>query len=108
MVTSATELNQAIREFAVLLEKGIRIEAIVLFGSHAKGEARDDSDIDVAVISPDFEGMTTQQRQNRISELSVRRPWDISPLGYPSSQYHLPLGGSFLEEIIRTGKVVYP
>ena len=108
MVTSPTELDAALLEFAALLEAGIRIEALVLFGSHAKGVAQEDSDIDVAVISPDFEGLSLHQRQMKIAKLSVIRPRDISPVGYPSSQYHNPEPQSFLEEIVRTGKVVYP
>lgn len=30
------------------------MEKIILYGSHASGYARPDSDIDVAVVSPDF------------------------------------------------------
>jgi uncharacterized protein len=37
-----------------LLAQGLRIEKLVLFGSQAKGTAREESDIDVAVVSPDF------------------------------------------------------
>jgi len=37
-----------------LINKGIRIDAIYLFGSYAKGKENEWSDIDVAVISPDF------------------------------------------------------
>jgi predicted nucleotidyltransferase len=39
---------------SALLSQGIRVERLILFGSQAKGTAREDSDIDVAVISPDF------------------------------------------------------
>jgi len=38
----------------VLREQGIRVDQIVLFGSYAKGDANEWSDIDIAVISPDF------------------------------------------------------
>jgi predicted nucleotidyltransferase len=37
-----------------LRESGLQVEKLVLFGSQAKGFAREDSDIDVAVVSPDF------------------------------------------------------
>jgi predicted nucleotidyltransferase len=107
VVTTAAELNEAIAKFVALLEKGIRIEAIVLFGSHARGTAHEDSDIDLAVISPDFEGLPINKRQEIIADLSVRRPRDLSPIGYPSSAYHNPGRHSFLGEIIRTGRVVY-
>jgi len=35
---------------------GIRIERAVLFGSYAKNKAKQWSDIDVAIVSPDFSG----------------------------------------------------
>jgi predicted nucleotidyltransferase len=97
----------AINEFVELLKKGIRIEAVVLFGSYARGTAYEDSDIDLAVISPDFEGMPMYRRQIMIADLSIHRPRDLSPIGYPSSEYHNPESHSFLREIIRTGRVVY-
>ena len=37
-----------------LRESGLTVEKLILFGSQAKGTAREDSDIDVAVVSPDF------------------------------------------------------
>ena len=37
-----------------LRESGLTVEKLILFGSHAHGEARRDSDIDIAIVSPDF------------------------------------------------------
>ena len=46
-----------LRRFRAALEsKKVRVEKVVLFGSWAKGTAREDSDIDVVVVSPDFGG----------------------------------------------------
>jgi predicted nucleotidyltransferase len=107
MVATAAELENAISDFVQRLEKGIRVEAVILFGSHAHGTAREWSDIDLAVISPDFEDMAMPRRQDIIARLTVHRHRDMAPLGYPSSEYHNPGRHSFLREIIRTGKVVY-
>jgi len=38
---------------ARLLEEGLPIQGLVLYGSHARGEARPDSDIDVLAIFDD-------------------------------------------------------
>ena len=35
-------------------QRNITVEAVVLFGSYAHNKANKDSDIDIAVISPDF------------------------------------------------------
>jgi predicted nucleotidyltransferase len=33
---------------------GVRVDGVILFGSHASGKQRIDSDIDIAVLSRDF------------------------------------------------------
>ena len=37
-----------------LRARGLHVEKLVLFGSHARGRADDESDIDLAVVSGDF------------------------------------------------------
>jgi predicted nucleotidyltransferase len=44
-----------IEQFRMAIEKqGIRISTIILYGSYAAGTNHKDSDIDLAVVSPDF------------------------------------------------------
>ncbi len=108
MVTTKTEVGEAIADLVERLQVGLTVEAVVLYGSHANGTPGEYSDIDVAVVSPDFEGMSLPRRQELISELTVHRKRLLSPIGYPSSEYHNPGPHSFLREIVRTGRVVYP
>jgi uncharacterized protein len=107
MVASAADLERSIQESADQLEGGIRVEAIILYGSYSRGTAYEYSDIDVAVVSPDFEDLPMFRRQEIIADLTLHRDDRISPIGYPSSQYHNPQPHSFLREILRTGRVVY-
>ena len=49
------KIERIIQKFvAVLLNKGIRIEQVILYGSYASGNINPYSDIDIAIISPDF------------------------------------------------------
>lgn len=49
------EIIEILRKFQKAVEaKGIRVEKIILYGSYTAGKFHKDSDIDVAVISPDF------------------------------------------------------
>ncbi len=107
MVTSQVELAGKIDDFVRRLRSVVTIEAVILYGSHAKGSADDSSDIDLAIISPDFEATSTWERQEIIARATVGRGYRIAPIGYSSSEYHNPGPHSFLREIIRTGRVVY-
>ena len=107
MVASTTEVRGSVSDFARRLGEGISVEAIILYGSYANGRPHEYSDIDVAVISPDFEGVPTWRRQEIIASLTLDRDRRLAPIGYSSSEYHNPGPHSFLREIIRTGRVVY-
>ncbi len=107
MVTSEVELLGKLDDFVRRIRSAVNVEAVILFGSYAKGCAREWSDIDIAVISPEFESLTTWQRQDRIARATVGRPFRIARIGFASSEYHNPGPHSFIREIIRTGRVVY-
>jgi predicted nucleotidyltransferase len=50
-----TEVVEVVSEFVKALKKrGIRVERAFVYGSYAQGRPRKESDIDVAVVSPDF------------------------------------------------------
>lgn len=74
-----------IRELLIELfeKKGISVERIVIFGSYATGKARDDSDIDIIVVSKDFRNKDifeiVDQTKDIHSELVERfmKPFDI-------------------------------
>lgn len=49
------DILNSINEFIKEIKKHYNISAIILFGSYAKGTQNEDSDIDIAVISDDFD-----------------------------------------------------
>jgi len=49
-----------------------RVDHVVLFGSHARGETHEWSDVDVMVVSPAFHGMSQIRRAAR-----ARGAWDL-------------------------------
>jgi len=58
-----------IQQFKQALESvNIRVEQLILFGSYAGGTAREDSDIDVVVISPSFSGKNYWERIDILTE----------------------------------------
>ena len=58
-----------VRQFKQALESiDIKVEQLILYGSHAAGTAREDSDIDVVVISPSFSDKSYWQRIDILTE----------------------------------------
>ena len=69
-----------------LTDKGINISKIILFGSYANGTPDHESDIDLVIISNDFDGKNIFERANLTKEaeiLTIRKyliPLDIITL----------------------------
>ena len=49
-----SEIMKPIQQYIEKISKYYKIDAIILFGSYSKGTENEDSDIDIAIISSDF------------------------------------------------------
>lgn len=94
----------------LLQERGIEIYKIVVFGSCAKGKREKESDLDVIVVSENFEGKDVFERVKLVSGIhrefveKVAMPVDI--------MYYSPMewekGNSLIiNAAIEEGEVVY-
>jgi predicted nucleotidyltransferase len=54
-----------------LTDKGINISKIILFGSYANGTPDHESDIDLVIISNDFDGKNIFERANLTKEAEI-------------------------------------
>ncbi len=55
-----------------LLTLGINVSAVYVFGSFSKGTQREDSDIDLIVVSPDFRGKDLRERLEVLGVAAAR------------------------------------
>ena len=106
-IATEAELERALAGFIERIKQGIRVESIVLYGSYATGKADGWSDLDVAVVSPDFEALPMSRRQEILAGLAVGTDPRIAPIGYASTELRGPMLPALLREIVRTGKVIY-
>jgi len=96
---------EIVRRFVNAFEElGIRVESIMVFGSSSHGKTGPDSDLDLAVISQDFEGLSLFERieitsSARINARLYERPMDI--LAYTPDELARAEEGSFLADEIR-------
>jgi len=90
-----------------LKNKNIRVKKVILYGSLAAGIGNEDSDIDLAIISPDL-GRDRFKEFLMLKKLTRGIDLDISPRTYSIEQYQKARQGDFLyDEIIQKGKTVY-
>ncbi|HRU06417.1 MAG TPA: nucleotidyltransferase domain-containing protein [Candidatus Brocadiia bacterium] len=57
-----TAINAAIYFGQRLARQAVRVSRLILFGSHARGQATADSDVDLLVVSEDFRGRDAFER----------------------------------------------
>ena len=92
-----------------LIEGGVRISKIILFGSQTKGIAAEESDIDIVIISQDFRGKDIFQRASLTKEAEIKAtkrfmlPLDIITL----TPEEWAEGNSLIVEFAKKGEVIY-
>ena len=84
MVKTREEVIRLVQEFHEKLAAvyGDRLKGVYLFGSFARGDAREDSDIDVAVVLAGPVNRRRERRRNSdlIGDLSLRENCVLMPL----------------------------
>ena len=110
---SEVELKNKLSNFIDSVTKVFSIDKIVLFGSYAKGNPHEYSDIDIALVSKDLD--PTRARWENIEYI-----WEKSNIEYDPDLQLIPFAkesfdndadspiGSFIREIKETGKIIYP
>jgi predicted nucleotidyltransferase len=98
--------NAQIRQLSRRIAEHFNPERIILFGSHANGKARADSDVDLLVVMPCTGPGARKAVEilNRVEpdfavDLIVRTPQEI--------RKRLTLHDRFVAEIVERGKVLY-
>ena len=86
-----------------LQQQGIRVNRIILYGSQATGRAEEHSDIDIVVISDDFEGMNILERLETlgVAMAKARIMEPIEPLGYTEEEFSLKDRGTFIGDEVK-------
>ena len=101
MAEISSEIKELIHKFIDELEAtNIHVQKAVLFGSYARGTNDKWSDIDLAIVSRDFEGIRFFDRK-RLIKYIVKVNTDIQL--HPFKTDYFTTDDPFVEEIIRTG-----
>lgn len=104
MAQAGHKVKEIVSRYIRNLESlGISVQKVIVFGSQAKGSFRKDSDIDIAVISRDFEKMGLWDRAKYLGRAAREIPYPIEALGFSYSQLKKVRQGTMLDEITRSG-----
>lgn len=103
------EITEILNDIVKRLVEGYAPQKVILFGSYARGEAGEDSDIDLLIIK-DTEKSPLERWQEVKRLLRDRsRRVSVSPLVYTSEEiaHRLSLKDFFIKEVLEEGIVLY-
>jgi predicted nucleotidyltransferase len=103
MAVNLETVIQVSRRYIADVKKTMPIDKVYLYGSYAKNEQKDDSDVDLCFFSSEFE---KQPRWDILTKLFIiKRKYDkdiaIEPNAFPTSE--IGNGNPFVNEVIKTG-----
>ena len=104
MVAATVTIEKIIQIYLQeLLKNNIPVQEAIIFGSYAKGNPKEESDIDIALVSKAFTGDRFKDRRRIIP---LRRTVDnrIEPIPFRPEDFSK--GGNLVDEIKKTGKRV--
>ena len=94
------QIKQVILKYADNLKKQYHIKGIYLYGSYAKGNSTEESDIDLAVVSDDFTGDLIEDTF-RLMQLRRKIDYRIEPRPFSASDFNEENPDA--REVIQTG-----
>jgi len=103
-MATVANLTEIIEHGLDRVRERIHIEAAYLFGSQLTGEADEDSDIDLAVFSPDVDGLGFVKRVHLTSEISLNCDSRLELHLYPSKALANARPTNFVGYIVTHGK----
>ena len=82
------DIRNSIAHFLMEVKKKYKIEAAYLYGSYAKGRADEWSDVDLAVVSPDFPDNLYETRLE-LMQIAVQIDDRLEPRPFKESAFDL-------------------
>ena len=98
--TIDSRIMESIKKYIEKISQYYKIEAIILFGSYAKGTENEDSDIDIAIISSDFNDIIEDGA--KLIGLTWKIDTRIEPHPITTEDYK-KISNPFIREVVDSG-----
>ena len=107
MLTQQSVINQLHNMADEIIQSGIHLKRMVLYGSYSRNEQHEGSDIDIAVVADEFTGFCFDDVGLFVSTLVKRPKLYIQTRTYNTKNFTTDYD-PFVEEILRTGIEIVP
>ena len=97
-----TDALNIAQKYAEVIKDNFDFQKLILFGSYAKGNPREDSDIDIAIVFSDYDNRL--DRQVELMKLTRRVDSRIEP--HPFRENEFETSNPFVNEIMTNGKEI--
>ena len=104
MALSEAKVTEIISGFISRLKQEIPVKHAFLFGSYARGDAKDYSDIDIAVISDWFDGKPKNKNLQYLSRIAASYNSLVEAIPFTEKEYRNLDKRTFLCSVIKTGR----
>ncbi len=104
MVRSAAEVERISHQALETLERELPISAAYLFGSYVEGGARAESDIDLAVFTPERSRLTIAEKSRLQLHLQRQCALDLELHLYPTEALNRARRTNFYGYLLERGK----
>jgi uncharacterized protein len=104
---TSTEVEQTVKEMVRRIVARFEPDRIVLFGSHARGQAGPDSDVDLLVVMPVQGSKRAQQVRIRLELRGLGVAKDVVVVTPEEADRLKEIPGTIVRPAFREGKVVY-
>ena len=101
------KLDRTLNSIVKRLVQRFDPDQIILFGSHARGSARADSDIDLLVVLPVTGSKRAKQVEMRVALHDIRVPKDIIVVTPEEVERRRDIVGTMIRPALREGRVLY-
>lgn len=98
---SQSDINSIVTRFISLVSDEFPLKSVYLFGSYAKGNAREYSDIDLALVSDKFEGSRFFDKK-KLNKYILKTSADIQVHSFTPEDF--TEDNPFVKEIMQTGQ----